>query len=198
MVQTIQTPDGKQYIVQRTLANGDVEALDPVTGAVTVIPAQPVPNPVATTAQNLATASAPNPAATTATAVATPPINRRKRTFWAVFLITAPIALLVLSIAIYAIINWATANSTNTANTTAVPELCDNNVDVKSGLAGALDSAKSCAPDPDSAQLFGETSSSVTAANIALFLTGSVAVFAMVPCVVIGIVMLVNLKKKNA
>lgn len=88
----------------------------------------------------------------------------------------APIAGIVLSIFLYAIVNFIFSGVTTEPATSSDMSLSDG-----ASIAQGADASD---------DLFGETPIFKTIANIVLFLLGSVSMLAIVPCLVIGIVML--------
>ena len=88
----------------------------------------------------------------------------------------APIAGIILSIFLYAIVNFIFSGVTAELATSSDMSLSD----------GASIAQGSDASD----DLYGETPIFKTIANIVLFLLGSVSMLAIVPCLVIGIIML--------
>ena len=93
-----------------------------------------------------------------------------------IFLMVAPIAGIILSIFLYAIVNFIfTGVSTEPAASS------DMNLSDGAGIAQGVD---------ENDDLYGETSIFKTVANIVLFLLGSVSMLAIVPCLVVGIIML--------
>lgn len=94
-----------------------------------------------------------------------------------IFLIIGPALIIVLSILVYAIVNFAIASLAPDAPT---------NTDSISLSDGA-----SIAQGGDSeADLFGETSIFKTITNVLLFIVSSVSVLAFVPCLIFGIIIL--------
>ena len=89
-----------------------------------------------------------------------------------IFLIVAPALSLILSIILYAIINFIVASS--------IPEPAPS-ISEGAGISQGVDA---------SSDLYGETPIFQTIANIVLFLLGSISVLAFVPCLVIGIIIL--------
>lgn len=92
------------------------------------------------------------------------------------FLMIAPIAGIILSIFLYAIVNFIFSGVTTEPATSSDISLSD----------GASIAQSSDASD----DLYGETPIFKTIANIVLFLLGSVSMLAIVPCLVVGIIML--------
>ena len=88
----------------------------------------------------------------------------------------APIAGIILSIFLYAIVNFIFSGVTSEPASGADMSLSDG--------AGIAQGAES------SSELYGETPIFKTVANIVLFLLGSVSILAIVPCIVIGIIMI--------
>ena len=93
-----------------------------------------------------------------------------------IFLMIAPIAGIILSIFLYAIVNFIFSGVTAELATSSDMSLSD----------GASIAQGSDASD----DLYGETPIFKTIANIVLFLLGSVSMLAIVPCLVVGIIML--------
>lgn len=96
-----------------------------------------------------------------------------------IFLIIGPALAIVLSIIVYAIVNFALSG--------LAPETSTNT----DGMS--LSDGASIAQGADSqSELFGEDSTSLfrTISNVVLFLVGSVSVLALVPCLVFGIIIL--------
>ncbi len=93
-----------------------------------------------------------------------------------IFLMAAPIAGIILSIFLYAIVNFIFSGVTSEPTSGADMSLSDG--------AGIAQGAES------SSELYGETPIFKTVANIVLFLLGSVSMLAIVPCLVIGIIMI--------
>lgn len=93
-----------------------------------------------------------------------------------IFLMVAPIAGIILSIFLYAIVNFIFSGVTTEPASGADMSLSDG--------AGIAQGAES------SSELYGETPIFKTIANVVLFLLGSVSMLAIVPCLVIGIIML--------
>ena len=93
-----------------------------------------------------------------------------------IFLMIAPIAGIILSIFLYAIVNFIfTGVSTEPAASS------DMSLSDGAGIAQGVDVND---------DLYGETSIFKTVANVVLFLLGSVSMLAIVPCLVVGIIML--------
>ena len=92
------------------------------------------------------------------------------------FLMIAPIAGIILSIFLYAIVNFIFSGVTTEPVTSSDISLSD----------GASIAQGSDVSD----DLYGETPIFKTIANIVLFLLGSVSMLAIVPCLVVGIIML--------
>ena len=90
-----------------------------------------------------------------------------------IFLIVAPVAGILLSIIVYAIVNFIFASS--------VPETTTPSISEGVSIAQGVDA---------SSDLYGETPIFQTVANVVLFLLGSVSLLAFVPCLVIGIIMI--------
>lgn len=93
-----------------------------------------------------------------------------------IFLIVGPALGLVLSIFIYAIVNFIFSGVTAEPTSTSNMSLSDG-----ASIAQGVD---------DSADLYGDSSMVRTISNILLFLLGSVSVLAFVPCLVFGIIIL--------
>ena len=93
-----------------------------------------------------------------------------------IFLMAAPIAGIILSIFLYAIVNFIFSGLTTESTTGSDMSLSDG--------ASIAQGAES------SSELYGETPIFKTVANIVLFLLGSVSMLAIVPCLVIGIIMI--------
>lgn len=93
-----------------------------------------------------------------------------------IFLMVAPIAGIVLSVFLYAIVNFIFSGVTTEPTTGSGMSLSDG--------ASIAQGAES------SSELYGETPIFKTIANVVLFLLGSVSVLAIIPCLVIGIIML--------
>ena len=93
-----------------------------------------------------------------------------------IFLMIAPIAGIILSIFLYAIVNFIfTGVSTEPAASS------DMSLSDGAGIAQGVDAND---------DLYGETPIFKTVANVVLFLFGSVSMLAIVPCLVVGIIML--------
>lgn len=92
------------------------------------------------------------------------------------FLMIAPIAGIILSIFLYAIVNFIFSGVTTEPATSSDMSLSDG-----ASIAQGADASD---------DLYGETPIFKTIANIVLFLLGSVSMLAIVPCLVVGIVML--------
>ena len=93
-----------------------------------------------------------------------------------IFLMVAPIAGIVLSIFLYAIVNFIFSGITAESATSSDMSLSDG-TSITQGVDASND-------------LYGETPIFNTIANVVLFLLGSISMLAIVPCLVIGIVML--------
>ncbi len=93
-----------------------------------------------------------------------------------IFLIIGPALGLVLSIFIYAIVNFIFSGVTAEPTSTSDMSLSDG-----ASIAQGVDS---------SADLYGDSSMVRTISNVLLFLLGSVSVLAFVPCLVFGIIIL--------
>ena len=93
-----------------------------------------------------------------------------------IFLMIAPIAGIVLSIFLYAIVNFIFSGVTAELTTSSDMSLSDG-----ASIAQGIDASN---------DLYGETPIFKTVANIVLFLLGSVSMLAIVPCLVIGIIMI--------
>lgn len=93
-----------------------------------------------------------------------------------IFLMVAPIAGIILSIFLYAIVNFIFSGLTTESTTGADMSLSDG--------ASIAQGAES------SSELYGETPIFKTVTNIVLFLLGSVSMLAIVPSLVIGIIMI--------
>lgn len=93
-----------------------------------------------------------------------------------IFLIVGPALGLVLSIFIYAIINFIFSGVTAEPTSTSDMSLSDG-----ASIAQGADS---------SADLYGDSSMVRTISNVLLFLLGSVSVLAFVPCLVFGFIIL--------
>ncbi len=89
-----------------------------------------------------------------------------------IFLIVAPIAGLILSVILYAIVNFIVASS--------MPETTPS-ISEGAGIAQGVDAQS---------DLYGETPVFQTIANVVLFLLGSISLLAFVPCLVVGIIMI--------
>ena len=92
------------------------------------------------------------------------------------FLMIAPIAGIILSIFLYAIVNFIFSGVTTEPATSSDMSLSDG-----ASIAQGADASD---------DLYGETPIFKTIANIVLFLLGSVSMLAIVPCLVIGNIML--------
>ncbi len=92
------------------------------------------------------------------------------------FLMIAPIAGIILSIFLYAIVNFIFSGVTTEPATSSDMSLSDG-----ASIAQGADASD---------DLYGETPIFKTIANIVLFLLGSVSMLAIVPCLVVGIIML--------
>ena len=94
-----------------------------------------------------------------------------------IFLIIGPALGLILSIFLYAIVNFIFSGVT--AEPTPTSEM-------------SLSDGASIAQGADQQDLYGSDDSSMfrTISNVLLFLLGSISVLAFVPCLVIGIIML--------
>lgn len=94
-----------------------------------------------------------------------------------IFLIIGPALIIVLSILVYAIVNFAIAS--------LAPDTPTNTDSI------SLSDGASIAQGGDSeADLFGETSIFKTITNVLLFIVSSVSVLAFVPCLIFGIIIL--------
>ena len=93
-----------------------------------------------------------------------------------IFLMVAPIAGIILSIFLYAIVNFIFSGVTTESTPSADMSLSDG--------ASIAQGAES------SSELYGETPIFKTVANIVLFLLGYVSILAIVPCLVVGIIMI--------
>ncbi len=118
--------------------------------------------------------------------MATTGSTRRKA---AILLMTIPAACAIVSIMLYMIVNWQSGDTSGSNQTTysqSVSPQCSSG-----GLSSALD--ESCYPT----ETTDSTSTSVSGnvANIILYAIGVLSVFAFVPCMAIGIVLLVSDKK---
>ena len=93
-----------------------------------------------------------------------------------IFLMVAPIAGIILSIFLYAIVNFIFSGVTTEPTSGADMSLSDG--------VGISQGAES------SSELYGETPIFKTVANIVLYLLGTVSMLAIVPCLVISIIMI--------
>lgn len=93
-----------------------------------------------------------------------------------IFLIVAPIAGIILSIFLYAIVDFIFLGATT--ESTPASDM---------GFSDAVSIAQGTSAGDD---LSGETPLFKTIVNIVFFLLGSVSVLAIVPCLVIGIIMI--------
>lgn len=93
-----------------------------------------------------------------------------------IFLIVGPALGLVLSIFIYAIVNFIFSGVTAEPTSTSNMSLSDG-ASIAQGVDGSAD-------------LYGDSSMVRTISNVLLFLLGSVSVLAFVPCLVFGIIIL--------
>lgn len=93
-----------------------------------------------------------------------------------IFLMIGPALGLVLSIILYAIINFVITSSTVSTPDTVNPSLSD-------GASVAQGSGSDT-------ELYGDSSIFRTVSNVVLFLLGSVSVLAFLPCLVVGIIIL--------
>ena len=93
-----------------------------------------------------------------------------------IFLMVAPIAGIILSIFLYAIVNFIFTGVSTEPATSSDMSLSDG-----ASIAQGADASD---------DLYGETPIFKTIANIVLFLLGSVSMLAIVPCLVVGIIML--------
>lgn len=93
-----------------------------------------------------------------------------------IFLIIGPALGLVLSIFIYAIVNFIFSGVTAEPTSTSDMSLSDG-TSIAQGVDGSAD-------------LYGDSSMVRTISNVLLFLLGSVSVLAFVPCLVFGIIIL--------
>lgn len=95
-----------------------------------------------------------------------------------IFLIVGPIAMIILSIILYAIVNFIVGSFTS--ESTVTPSISDG-ASVSQG---------------GDAELYGDTSIFTTIANILLFLLGAVGMLTLVPGLIVGIILL-NKRKAN-
>jgi hypothetical protein len=93
-----------------------------------------------------------------------------------IFLMVAPIAGIILSIFLYAIVNFIFTGVSSEPAASSDMSLSDG-----AGIAQGVDAND---------DLYGETPIFKTVANVVLFLLGSVSMLAIVPCLVVGIIML--------
>lgn len=93
-----------------------------------------------------------------------------------IFLIIGPALGLILSIFIYAVVNFIFSGVTAEPTSTSEVSLSDG-----ASIAQGVDS---------SADLYGDSSMVRTTSNILLFLIGSVSVLAFIPCLIFGIIIL--------
>lgn len=93
-----------------------------------------------------------------------------------IFLIIGPALGLVLSIILYAVINFTITSSTGSTPDAMSPSLSD-------GASIAQGSSSDT-------ELYGDSSIFRTVSNVVLFLLGSVSMLAFVPCLIFGIIIL--------
>lgn len=93
-----------------------------------------------------------------------------------VFLMVAPIAGIVLSIFLYAIVNFIFSGVTTESISISEMSLSDG-----ASIAQSVDS---------DADLYGDSSMIRTVSNVLLFLLGSISVLAFVPCLLFGAIIL--------
>lgn len=91
-----------------------------------------------------------------------------------IFLIIGPALGLVLSIILYAVINFIITSSTGSTPDAMSPSLSDG-----ASVASGGDT-----------ELYGDSSIFRTVSNVVLFLLGSVSVLAFLPCLIFGIIIL--------
>lgn len=92
-----------------------------------------------------------------------------------IFLMIGPALGLVLSLILYAVINFMVASSAPEVST--APSLSDH-----AGITQTV--------DDQSVELFGDSSIFRTTSNVLLFILGSVSMLAFVPCLIFGIITL--------
>lgn len=93
-----------------------------------------------------------------------------------IFLIIGPALGVILSIFIYAVVNFIFSDVPAEPTSTSELSLSDG-----ASIAQGADS---------SADLYGDSSIVSTISNVLLFLLGSISMLAFVPCLVVGIIML--------
>ncbi len=95
-----------------------------------------------------------------------------------IFLIVGPISMIILSVFLYAIVNFVVGSFTS--ESTVAPSISDG-ASISQG---------------DNAELYGSTPIFVTIANVLLFLLGALGMLAFVPGLIAGIILL-NRRKAN-
>lgn len=93
-----------------------------------------------------------------------------------ILLIIGPALGVILSIFIYAVVNFIFSGVTAEPTSTSEVSLSDG-ANIATGADGSAD-------------LYGDSSMVRTISNVLLFLLGSISVLAFVPCLVVGIIML--------
>lgn len=95
-----------------------------------------------------------------------------------IFLMVAPIAMIILSVFLYAIVNFVIGSFSSEPATT--PSISDG-ANISQG---------------EDTELYGDTSIFTTIVNVLLFLLGAVGMLALVPGLIVGIILL-NKRKAN-
>jgi len=117
----------------------------------------------------------------------TNPKKMRGRTKLALWLMIGPTVLLIATFALFAIINFTTAQTLSTTTT--------EQTSLQDGVSSADTTPESLFDDDAEPQnLFGEQSTAQTIGNVLLFIAGAVGVATWLPGMIAGIILLATRK----